>query len=28
LARGLTNRHVEVHVNSLEDSRVITTKVE
>jgi len=28
LACGLTNRHIEVHGNSLEDSGVITTKVE
>jgi len=25
---GLTNRHIEIHANSLEDSSVITTKAE
>jgi len=28
LAYGLTNRHIEIHGNSLEDSGVITKKVE
>jgi len=28
LACGLTNRHIEIHGNLLEDSGVITTKVE
>jgi len=28
LARGLTNRHIEIHGKSLENSGVITTKVE
>jgi len=28
LACGLTNRHIEIHGNSFEESGVITTKVE